>query len=95
MNKIYNLSVTELLNFFCIHVENGFFFVGNYLDKSYDDNFRCGIYDGDSFKMSIFDSEGKNCVLFLLSCVLFCKKHGCPFKSTSLAMTPAYDMLLH
>ena len=38
--------------------------VGNFLDKSYDDNFCCGIYDGNSFKMSIIDSEGKNCVLF-------------------------------
>ena len=28
---------------------------------------------------------------FLLSCVLFCKKHGCPFKSTSLAMTPEHS----
>ena len=38
--------------------------VGNYLHKSYDDNFRYGIYDGNSFQMSIFDSEGKNCILF-------------------------------
>ena len=65
------------------------FFVGIYLDKSYDDNFRCGIYDVYSFKMSIFDTEGKKLRTFLLSCVLFCKKHGCPFKSISLAMTPA------
>ena len=59
MNKIYNLSVTELLNFFCIHVENGFFLLGTTLTRV-----MMTISADDSFKMSIFDSEGKNFVLF-------------------------------
>ena len=33
INKIYNLSVTELLNVFCIHVENGFFLLGTTLTR--------------------------------------------------------------
>ena len=61
---MYNLSVTELLKFSLHPCRKWLFFVGNYLDKNYDDNFRCGIFDGDTFKMSIFDSKGKNCVLF-------------------------------